>query len=377
MQLFNKSNLTKLIRFAHIYGVKRTLYKVGGRLRLGTRIPFSAWRKKKSVGVIGCGQFAYATIGYVLSGVRDGGVAACYDINRQAAESFATTYCVPTVAHDVAEVFDNPAVKLIYVASNHATHAEYAAQALERGHVVYCEKPVAVTVPQLARLHQVASKQDVRIYAGYNRIFSQAVTLLKDEMVNTGQPLTLSCFVSGHKLPEDHWYRDAGEGTRICGNVGHWLDLSVHILSWGTLPDKWRIQLSWSDPAIRYEDVAITMTSSRGDLVNIVLTVRTDPFEGVNETINFQQGDVIAKIDDFRRMTLWKGEKLINRRFRPKDVGHEAAILQPFTGRTRDWKEVELSTLLMLHITRMVEEANPMSTFSFSDALKALETEQT
>ena len=118
--------------------------------------------------------------------------------------------------------------------------------------------------------------------------------------------------------------------------------------------------------------IAISLTSERGDLVNIVLTARSEPFEGINETINFQQGDVIAKIDDFRSMTVWKGPSVRRFNYWPKDVGHNLAIIQPFSGIYRDWEEVEMSTLLMLFIADMVVNAENYSRFSFSNEISRL-----
>jgi hypothetical protein len=96
-----------------------------------------------------------------------------------------------------------------------------------------------------------------------------------------------------------------------------------------------------------------------------VLTSRTEPFEGISESIDFQHGETIARIDDFRRMTIWQHERVFKRRYWPKDVGHEAAILQPFRPEPRrDWDEVVLSTSLMLHIADMVRNRQRHSVFS-------------
>ena len=181
-------------------------------------------------------------------------------------------------------------------------------------------------------------------------------------------PITLNCFISGHIIPLDHWYRKPDEGTRVCGNVGHWLDLAVHILNWGLqVPNQWDIQLAYSDTNARDDDISISMTSSEGDLIVIVLTARNEPFEGINETINFQCNQTICKIDDFRDMTIWQGEKLQRKNFWPKDVGHKNAILQPFKSQQpRNYNEVMMSTLLMLHIAEMVKTGATSSQFSFS-----------
>jgi predicted dehydrogenase len=170
--------------------------------------------------------------------------------------------------------------------------------------------------------------------------------------------MSINYFISGHKIDDDHWYRKPQEGTRICGNVGHWLDLTIHLFAKrGFIPKIIDINITYSNPTEPDDNISITLTTDFRDIVTIMLTSRSEPFEGINETINVQCGNVIAKIDDFRHMTIWQDEKLYKKRYWPKDVGHKKAIKQPFSQKTasiRSWKEVELSTVLMLFIKDMV-----------------------
>jgi hypothetical protein len=86
-------------------------------------------------------------------------------------------------------------VKLVFVASNHASHTDYAAEALARGKDVYCEKPVSVTEEQAGRLfHAVRAAEAAgrgRIYAGYNRPHSAAVRTLRARCVHLPLWITL------------------------------------------------------------------------------------------------------------------------------------------------------------------------------------------
>jgi predicted dehydrogenase len=224
-----------------------------------------------------------------------------------------------------------------------------------------------VSRAQLVALLRAARASRGRVFAGYNRPFSDAVLLLRRHIaVKPAGGFSLHCFVWGHRLAADHWYRHPDEGTRICGNLGHWLDLMVHIWSWRALPDRLDIALGWADDSEPDDNLAVTIVSDRGDISSLMLTSRSEPFEGINETICVQHENTTCKIDDFRRLTLWRGEQLLSRRFWPKDVGHRRAILQPFEDDSRrDWQEVVASTLLMLHIADMVRERRRTSTFSF------------
>jgi hypothetical protein len=62
---------------------------------------------------------------------------------------------------------------------------------------------------------------------------------------------------------------------------------------------------------VRDDNVAITMTSGDGDLVNIVMTSRPELLRDHLSAV----GDVSAAIDDFRRMTLRKRLRLLRRRY--------------------------------------------------------------
>lgn len=362
----------KLYRFTRIYGPVRTWFKLAGRARarLGILrpliIPHAA-----NVGVIGCGQFAFATIGYCIGRGYVTPFVDCFDIESDKQVSFADFYRISVSSSTALDLISNSRVKYVYIASNHASHATYAVQSLEAGKTVYIEKPVAVTYEQLACLLAAIKKSSGKVYAGYNRPFSPAVKILKSHVMRRAsrdhyQPVTLNCFISGHLIAETHWYRRPSEGSRICGNVGHWLDLAVHLLEWEFLADSWNIRLSFSNNETRDDDLSIAMTSANKDLINIVLTSRSEPFEGINETINFQKGDIICKIDDFRSMTLWEGPRISKYRFWPKDVGHNAALRQPFQKKLcREWDEVVKSTLLMLFIADMVRSGVECAKFSF------------
>lgn len=365
--------LRKLLRFVAIYGPSRTFFKVAGRMRF--RPPGWSRARTRDIGLIGCGQFAFATIGYFLQRSFGPRIAVCFDTDDQAARSLAEALRVPHVASDAGAVLATPGLRAVYIASNHASHADYAVRALSQGLDVYAEKPIAVTHAQLVNLLRAKRSARGHLFAGYNRPFSAAVRRLRAlTRIDPNGGITLQCFVVGHQLGPDHWYRRPDEGTRVCGNVGHWLDLLVHVLAWRGLPDRLQISITAAADSEPDDNVCIAIRSDRADLFSVMLTSRSEPFEGINETINFQHGETNCKIDDFLRMTVWQGAAVSTSRFWPKDVGHRRAILQPFASdEGRDWHEVELSTLLMLHITEMVRRGEQQSTFSFATQWEQLQ----
>ncbi len=356
--------LIKIIRFVKIYGMSRTLFKVFGRLRVGLfKLPTL---KKRNIGLIGCGQFGFATIGYFVSKKAPATFLRAYDIDKKNQISFEKFYNLEHTKN-VEEIFKNQNIDIIYIASNHYSHTDYAIQAIKNKKVVYIEKPISVNYEQFKKLVQTIKEYNVEVYAGYNRPFSKAIRDLKNSIKEfDNKPFSINYFISGHLIEKEHWYRNPKEGTRICGNVGHWLDLTIHIFSWREkLPNKLEINISYANKTEIDDNITITIVTEFNDIISIMLTSRCEPFEGINESINFQYDNTIAKIDDFRNITIWQDEKLIKKRYWPKDVGHNNAILQPFNKEKRDWKEVENSTLLMLFITDMVLNKEIFKEFNF------------
>ncbi len=349
--------IVKVYRFISIYGLGRTVYKILGRMRKTPKIFTNKNQKTASslnVGFIGCGQFSFATISYFVNNSHQYHIRAAYDIDQDALQSFCHFNNVPIMA-DSIECFFKEKLDLVYIASNHFSHTNYAIMALDLEIPVHIEKPICVNWDQFERLGEIISQTNTDVFAGYNRPLSPAIKELKQRMSNTGGPLTLSCYVSGHFIEEGHWYRKPEEGTRICGNLGHWIDLAVHILNYD-IPEYINVKLVSSSNDSRDDNFCVVMTTTNGDLITLILTSRDEPFEGINETINFAKGELLVKIDDFRTASYWVGNKVFKRKYFPKDVGHRNAILQHLNESKfkRDINEVRLSTALMLEIRDMV-----------------------
>ncbi len=360
-------SIRRLVRYARILGVRRALNKAAARMRI--RIPrIRIWQPKSpTVAVIGCGQFAFSTIGFFVESRAK--LIMCFDTDTEAADSLATHYGM-TVASCVDDLF-NSKPDVIYIASNHASHTDYAIRAMRSGcGRVYVEKPICVSTTQLNELELCRQQSSSKLFVGYNRPFAPAIKTILNEIKNEADSqFTVNCFVSGHKLDSDHWYRNPEEGTRVCGNLGHWIDLSIHLFAAvNRSASEFRINITYSSQTEPDDNLNVCLSTENGDLISLTLTSRCEPFEGINESINIHYGNLIAKIDDFRELQLWVGAKRIRRRYFPKDVGHRNSVLQPMSdSSSRDWREVVTSTRLMLQIAEMVKTRQETSAFQLTE----------
>ena len=119
--------------------------------------------KPFSVGVVGCGRISeqYLTnLTTHFSAVAK--IAACADLNLDAARAAARTYgveraCLPE------EVYEDPDIDVILNLTNPWAHTEVNLAALAAGKHVYAEKPLALTRADARRVLDAASAAGMRI----------------------------------------------------------------------------------------------------------------------------------------------------------------------------------------------------------------------
>lgn len=377
-------NIIKLFRFASIYGINRTINKTLGRLRTPffKAIYFFQYPPKKNISIIGCGQFAFSCIAFFLKKNKGKVFLGCYDIDDSNAESMSNYYSFQTTHKNLKDLINEPNLEIVYIASNHNTHTQYAVEAMQAQKKVYIEKPLSTNYEQFVKLISIKKRNNSTIFVGYNRPYSKAISRIKEYVINKNyqnndkKAFSINYFISGHLILPNHWYRKPEEGTRVCGNLGHWIDLTIHIFSWRTESvTNININIIYSSNEEKDDNVCVCLSTDLGDIVSIMLSSRSEPFEGINESFNLQYGDVISKVDDFRKLTIWDKHKLIKENYFPKDVGHERAILQPFYEKNRDWKEVEISTLLMLKIKDMVLDGQFHAVFNVKNEYEKFKNE--
>ena len=149
--------IKKALRYTRLYGVQRTLSIVRGQYNMkrtyATPPAMPAQRSShKHVGVIGCGIFGFGVVGYFLTKNHGKVIRGALDHNRDRAASFFQRYGLDYYTTDPEELLSDPGIDLVYISSNHASHAEYAIAALERGKAVHIEKPHVVNESQLRGL---------------------------------------------------------------------------------------------------------------------------------------------------------------------------------------------------------------------------------
>lgn len=322
-QLFK---LRKFARYTRLYGLSRTIRKVRGQYHMKTtnaRLPRPSAAPCGHVGILGCGNFAYSTVAYFLQSDFGNVVRGTMDPNLGRAASLAQ-HCEPAYYTDNADdVLHDPAIDLVYVTSNHASHAEYAIRALEAGKSVHIEKPHVVNREQLNRLCEAMSHSPAKVALGFNRPLSPIGLSIKRALARETGPGMYNWFVAGHEIEADHWYFDESEGGRILGNLCHWTDFLYHLVP---AEDRYPIAIHPSSAATSDSNIVVSLVFADGTIGSITFSAKGHTFEGVRELFAGHRGNVLIAMSDFSRLTIDTGHRKQRIRQLFRDHGHQARI---------------------------------------------------
>ncbi len=195
-----------------------------------------------------------------------------------------------------------PRQGLVVVATTHDSHTDLACVAAGAGHRVFLEKPPTVTASDVARLTSAMRQFEGRIEVGFNRRYHPIVRRAAARLRSETGPVSVVCTVKELSLQPDHWYLWPNQGTRITGNLCHWIDLAVFLMEDRPLPVT--LTLSPRPPGRQSDDEerVLTVTFEDGSLLTILATSRGDDIRGVQEQIEVRRGRATVTIDDLRRM---------------------------------------------------------------------------
>ena len=322
----------KALRYVRLFGVRRTAVKVRSQYHMERAYPrLPAQRdgrpSRRHVGIIGCGKFAYAQVAYYLEKRHGAVIRGAMDPEIARAASLFERYDLDYYTDDADRIIEDPAIDLVYVASNHATHAEYAIEALGRGKHVHIEKPHVVDDDQLARLCAAMEASEGRVRLGFNRPGSDFGRAIFEELERQPGTAMLNWFVAGHEIPPDHWYFREEEGGRVLGNLCHWTDF-VHQL----VPRDQRYPVTIIPARAEASDsnIAVSYVFADGTIAAITFSAKGHTFEGVKERFAAHKGDALITLDDFQRMTIEVGARKRTVRGLHRDHGHERAICESY-----------------------------------------------
>lgn len=220
---------------------------------------------------VGAGNYATAVLipAFRQTGVRLKSVASIGGVSGVHA---GRKFGFEQTTTDVDQVFADPEVNVVVIATRHDSHADMVCRALAAGKHTFVEKPLAIDREGLAKIEAayadaIAAGRSPLVMVGFNRRFAPQVRKVKELLGGVKERKAFVMTVNAGAIPAGHWTQDAeAGGGRIIGECCHFIDLLRHLAdspitgfqatSLGRVPgvsiseDKVMITLMFSDGSI-------------------------------------------------------------------------------------------------------------------------------
>lgn len=132
---------------------------------------------------------------------------------------------------DTSAMISDSEINTVAIVTRHNSHAHFVSEALNAGKNVFVEKPLAVTLEELAEVEatyysKASTASAPKLMVGFNRRFSPQVQKMKELLSSVKEPKSFMMTMNAGAIPADHWTQDNEVGGgRIIGEACHFIDL--------------------------------------------------------------------------------------------------------------------------------------------------------
>ena len=113
-------------------------------------------------------------------------VKTVVDLAPERREFVKSLYPTVNVTDKVQDVFNDPSIDAVVIATPAATHFDLAIAALESGKHVFVEKPMAQTPEEVEQIGALAKKNNLVAMVGHTFLYNAAVRYLK-QLIDSGE----------------------------------------------------------------------------------------------------------------------------------------------------------------------------------------------
>lgn len=256
---------------------------------------------KVTLGLIGTGNYATSML---LPAFQSAGVNFKTTVSNNGVSGMhaARKYGFEETTTDPASVLNDPHINTVAIATRHNSHAEFVRRVLNAGKHVFVEKPLCLTLSELAEVNDAYIKNGGKqlLMVGFNRRFSPHVQKIKSLLSNVKEAKTFIMTVNAGLLPGEHWVQDKDiGGGRIVGEACHFIDL-LRFLA-GTSVDKYE---TIGMKSVTKDTVSIQLSFLDGSIGTIHYFANGSKSFPKERLEVFCSGRVL-QLDNFRRMRSW------------------------------------------------------------------------
>ncbi|MHA2037275.1 MAG: inositol 2-dehydrogenase [Promethearchaeota archaeon] len=140
-----------------------------------------------TVGVIGAGRIGKIHTENILRNIPNLKLKLVADINiDDQMEQWAKRLGVPLLTPDVQDIFNDPEIDAVVIASSTDSHVNLIQKAAAMKKDVFCEKPIDTDLKLIRETLEIVKKEGIKLMIGFNRRFDKNFKRVRD-IVSSGQ----------------------------------------------------------------------------------------------------------------------------------------------------------------------------------------------
>lgn len=212
-------------------------------------------------------------------------------------EKFATKYAATNCYESLDDLFGDPNVEIVYIASPNNQHEEHVRLAAAAGKQILCEKPLANEIEPAKRMIDYAKKAAVNFGVGFQYRQHPAHQKIKELVRNgdLGEIVFADAAVHLPPMPYPSWYSDqdiAGGGVLPMTGV-HRIDLLRYVLSAEVVEVSAFVERR--DPQLPFEDTVTAMLKFDSGASATLRFAMKASSSGEGVSVNGRSGWAVAK----------------------------------------------------------------------------------
>ncbi|MCW3997175.1 MAG: inositol 2-dehydrogenase [Candidatus Bathyarchaeota archaeon] len=175
-----------------------------------------------TAGVIGAGRMGKIHIKNILLNIPELKLKLVADIKLDdQLKEWASDMGVPRLTQDANEIFNDPEINIVIIASSTNTHIDFIQEAAQAKKDVFCEKPIGTNINRIKETLEIVKRENIKLMIGFNRRFDRNFKKIR-EIVASGQigtPQIIKVTARDPALPPIEYIKGSG---------GMFIDMTIH-----------------------------------------------------------------------------------------------------------------------------------------------------
>lgn len=231
---------------------------------------------------------------------------------------------------DAEKLLSDGDTDAVVITTRHDTHARFVLSALRKGKHVFCEKPLCLTLSELAEVEAAYSEMAgaghsaPMLMVGFNRRFAPQIVRIMELLGTVAESKCFVMTVNAGGIPADHWTQDKSVGGgRIIGEACHFIDL-LRCLAGAPIRHHYAVALG-RQPSLEVTDDKTTITLAFDNGSVGVIHYFANGHRGFpKERLEIFCAGRVLQLDNFRRLRAWGWQGFSKMNLWRQDKGQRA-----------------------------------------------------